>query len=106
MSNPLHALLARWHKRSPHVRDQAAALRDLLTASPELVCELSEQTGCLTTTFVPGDPYQSAYLEGRRAILNELFLLAGLTERDVLDALAASQLRDEDLLTVHDRGED
>ena len=44
--------------------------------------ELAELTGLTRTTFVPGEPYQSAYNEGIRSIGLRLLSIA---EKEVVD---------------------
>jgi len=34
--------------------------------------DLMESCGCLVTSFVPGDPHQTAFNEGRREIVNRI----------------------------------
>ena len=54
----------------------------LKKADKKVFEELAELTGLAKTTFVPGEPYQSAYNEGIRSI--GLRLLA-LSEQNVVD---------------------
>ena len=53
-------------------------------ATTEALTELAELTGISKTTFVPGEPHQSAYNEGIRSIGLRLLSIA---EQDVAEVV-------------------
>ena len=57
----------------------------LKSAPKDALVELAELTGINKTTFVPGEPHQSAYNEGIRSIGLRLLALANMEVEEAVE---------------------
>ena len=68
-----------WGRRAPAV---AAAYRESLGRSPEVLADLARLCHATHSTIVPGDPHGTAFNEGKRAVWLHIADLLALGPED------------------------
>jgi hypothetical protein len=80
---------AAWRERIMRMRvlGEYAALRQ----SPLVLADIALRGGIDRPAFEPGDPYKTAWNDGRRALAQEILELAKIDPRTVFDTIDALQ---------------